>query len=354
MREGLVLAVILVFAALGAGVLAVPRLPAGASPGASGAALASSSPALLSLPPSPSAVAPSPRVGPTPAVVPVAPCQSIGPSEGIIWPTVGAVSQWVGTPLTLTYMAQPLPPSPQGDPEGPEVAPGTTLFMLTGGVCALAWNITLNGAVVALQDNDLHDPAFAAQNYFVLTLPATRDADPRLRAELLYSLGWTVFEWTIHLRPTPIPEAFFSSLDQTIEAAPGCGFTITTDIGSTSADECATTIPPDGAGPFTLYVPPGSAVAFRAPSASFDSLDFGDLTCGSVSGTPPDFHVDSACLLEPDYDPSNALSFTAPATPGVWWVKVSGCASRAGHQACGLWFAIINTAEPMPSDPPEG
>ena len=350
-REGLVLAVILVFAALGAGILAVPRPPAGASTGPSEVARASASPTPSTAGPGTSIAAPTPELRPTAAVEPVRPCPT-GYPEGLVFARVIADGQWAGLPLAESWMAQPLPSYPQGDPDGPDVAPGAPLVISTDyHACALAWSITLDGIPVSIQDNPLHDPAFAAQNYFVLTLPAVRDPDPRLRAELLFSKGWAGFEWTLHFHPSPIPDAFFAALDQTIEAAPGCGFTITLAGGSAAVDECATTIPADGYGPYWMWVPPSARVAFRVPNAVFEQPDPDSLRCGTVDGQPPDFRLDPSCALAIQYDPSNALTFLAPAVAGRWWIEIRGCASRDGIRACGLWFALIDTAEPMPTDP---
>ena len=350
-REGLALGVVLVFAALLAGVLAVPRLPAG-SPDASGFASGPTSPA-GSEEPRPSIVAPTPDLKATPAVTPQVPCGTDIPANELIYAKVITSGQWVGTPLAQSWMAQPLPSSPDGDPPGPDIAIGDIVVLSTDyRACALAWSITLNGIPVSVQDNELHNPAYAAQNYFILTLPAVRDADPRLRAELLFSRGWAGFEWTLHLHPSPIPAAFFASAGQTVDAAPGCGFEVTLKSGSSAVDECASTIPPDGFGPYTLYTAPGSRVGFRAPNVVVEPIDFAAIACGSVRGVPPDLQADPACTLGPEYDPSNAVSFAVPARPGVWWIRVIACASRDSGRACGPWFVIVDTANPMPSDAP--
>jgi len=345
--EGFALAIALILFAGALGIVAVSRPSVSAAPSPSAFAVGPASPS-----PGTSFASASPSVGPTeiPAVTPATACAATSPPDPAAPYVHSQRFRYIGALTSTKWLAAPLATSHADPPaDASNVLAAPLIVSFDNGWCALAWRFLLNGVPIAQQDNPRLDPGYAAQNTWTVRLPATADPAPILRVELRFPQGWTVDEWQLVLTPQPIPDAFVATADRTDLTSPGCAFTITLSNGAASAASCATTLPTDQ--PPTISLDPGAQVAFRVPNAAFVADPVLPLACGRVTGQPPDFEVDSTCVLETVDDPSNALTFFAPHASGVWWVAMQGCAANNGNSACGRWYTILDTTTPGSTAP---
>jgi hypothetical protein len=345
--EGITIAVILMLIAGGMGLVAFGRPATSVDPSnTSRSAVATASSMPMEAPASPTAAATL-----APIVTPATACAASAPPVPPIPKIHTPGFRWYGKLASATWLADPSMATP--DPF--DAADATTLLAeplvvsLDNRWCALAWRFLLDGVTIASQDNPAMDQSYAAQNSWSIRLPATTDPTPLLRAELGFPAGWAVVTWRVTFNPSPIPAVFLSNGADTIEAIAGCGFSLELRNGAASADTCASSLP--AGEPDHLLVDPTAILAFRVPGVSFEPTEE-PVQCGLVGGTPAEFAVALRCTFDVVVDPSNAVTFEAPAQRGEWWLKLRGCTSRDGDRACGWWYAIVDVSAPGSSPAP--
>jgi hypothetical protein len=137
-----------------------------------------------------------------------------------------------------------------------------------------------------------------------------------------------------------------------VELARGCRFTTTYPgvVATTPpclVDVVGTNLPVLNAAPEAILV---------LSSADRLELDAGSperaVACGQVDPATRMFSPSDACHLRYLQAPGAAVAM--PASPNIWVLAVTGCASNAaGAHACGTWFAIVDTQSagwtPLPS-----
>lgn len=346
--EGIAIAVVLVLILGGMGFVAFGR------PGSSPAPSASPVSAIGTATPSSPAPTPSPTDRPTPGpvVTPATACAATTPATPPVPKIHVPGFRWYGTLLSDAWLADPAVataiPESIADAAIPPADP--LVVSLDNRWCALAWQFELDGMPIASQDNPAMNPGYASQNAWSIRLPATADPAPELRARLAFPQGWAVILWRIHFSPQPVPDAFLASGDASVATAPGCGIALTLKNGARSTERCASTLPVGEPG--HLQVVPDAELAFRVPGAGFEPATGAQpgpdapVLCGTVAGNPADFDVHADCALDVGFDPSNALTFSAPSDAGTWWLAIQGCTTVDGNRACGRWYGIVDVVAP--------
>lgn len=344
-REGIIVAIGLVVVLAGFGLIGLGPGGAAASPSAS-ASIALASPGSVAHPSSAPSVVPSPEPSSTPAFRPVGRCLRLSTSVGLPWVTLlSGTERAPGANASESWL--PEPPAEVEANVGATVPLGEPVILSVGySACALEWRISAAGKVIEEQTNPQMDPAHASESYFVVSLPATTRTETVLRIDLHFTYGWTSAAWLISVTPKPVPDAFFADAGATVPATAGCGFEIRLRDGAHATETCGTAVP-DWVD--TLFVAPGSHIAFRVPAAVFNATQEARIACGHAGGSPLVLQEDPGCDVEIGYDPSEDYGFRAPTTAGVWLVEVTGCARRDAGEACGPWFVTIDTQNLRPS-----
>jgi len=296
--------------------------------GPAASAQASASPAALATLAGPT----STPVPPFSEVVPLAPCK-----EATVLPPV----------VSLVVDDQPFeaPADPQADRPTVQVpAEARTAVHVEGDVCALAWQIALDGGTILDElGNRRMDPAYASQNWFPLSLYDFRGRDGVLIATLLFGGPAVTASWSIHVGEFEPPAATLSTSAKAgaVTLAPGCDMLLTLRGGIVDlSDPTCTRHIATLLEPAALPIDPGGPLAFQL--GDWD-IDHGDVRCGRLE--------DGEFVVDPDCGPSpggflGTIEFDAPARPGVWVLAIEACAQEDRGAAnpitlCGTWYGSV-------------
>lgn len=219
---------------------------------------------------------------------------------------------------------------------------------IDGGVCAVAWSLTLvqGSEVLAVLDSQANlgrDPSVAAQNRFALQLNAYANAPYILVGR--FHLGTMAIRasWPIRVPPLPIPAGLLRSDDGEVPAVMGCDVTLW--LANQLTQDLQPCVDDVGDPPTeTMVVEAGEPIEFVLEGNGAWQFDGASATCGRLLG--PSFLGVGDCRTGVAPDPNAGGGFISPRKPGRWVLALSACAwvdaSRPGrNQVCGTWYASI-------------
>lgn len=351
--ESLAVAVAILVVTAGLG-LAGGHLPNGLSGVGRASAAASSSPAAARVaspsPEAPTAVPATP--GPVAAVTPIVPCSAPRATSPDPILAIAGQGRYEGE---TTYRSDLTPGAVETTEPNQFLqisADDVVALVFVDHRCALAWDISMdNGRVFAHQDNPGLDPGYAAQNQFPLPFGAYPYSGT-LTATFRFATGESRTTWHIQILPFEVDPVALGDLASATGAgaevimAVGCGLQLSLRNGAVLADSCASELPRTEVP--VLDVAPGTVLATFGPLAKFEAS--GPIRCGHEAGEPPRIDTDMLCVLHlASTDPAQ---FQMPPDPGRWLIAISGCLTSDGNQACGSWFAIVDTTGIAPTEAP--
>jgi hypothetical protein len=352
-RESLavVVAVLVVIAGLG---FAGGHLPNGLAGLARTSARPSASSRATSVPSaSPEAPTTAPATsGPVAQVTPVVPCSAPRATSPDPMLAIAGRGRYEGETTYVSDLAPGAVETTEPNQSLQISADDVVALIFVDHRCALAWDIAIDGGrVFSHQDNPNRDPAYAAQNQFPLQFGA-RAYSATLTATFRFATGESRTVWHIQVvgfEPPAVALGELAAVDGAgaeVIMAPGCGFQLSLRNGAVLADACATELPQTELP--VIEVQPGTTLVFFGPVATFDPV--GPIRCGHAVGEPPFLDSDLLCVLE--VSSTDPAQFQMPAEPGRWLIGMGGCVRSDGNEACGSWFAIVDTTGTAPTTAP--
>jgi hypothetical protein len=222
---------------------------------------------------------------------------------------------------------------------------------ISGGACAVAWNIALVGtgfpSTQQLESvtNGERDPAITAQNRFqIFVAPYT--GDHQLRAILVLENVAVRATWSIHVPPLEPPTARLRAGDREIPTVIGCDVRQRlVNNWEEALSPCPRDVPrePDR----WAGIAPGEQLDFEIEGWVATERT---VYCGHLVDRRFTPRTDPSCLIE--LDPLiPGMRFLAPEELGTWTLAIYECATRLSpvgdgfEELCGTWYANVRVRE---------
>jgi len=224
-----------------------------------------------------------------------------------------------------------------------------TQIWITGGRCALAWDISLvpddadPATPIVLQSvtNVGLDPATAAQNRFAIVV-APHAGDHALQATFQFPDAAVRATWRVHVPELEAPAVRLLAGERPIQTVVGCDVALRLVNGiEEPLNACGRDVAREPAR--RTEVTPGEQLEFGIDGWVLTSTT---AYCGQLEGRSFIPRVEPPCLREQDLR-NPGMRFGAPSEPGPWTLAMSTCATRlqvAGRgfeELCGTWYANI-------------